>query len=391
MLKCASVHTYEIDDPVIALEEIKARLGEKISLLEHTVGVIMCHPEFVVSGVTEHICKNLPFKLVGATSSAQAVNGEAGELILTLFVLTSNDIRFKTGVTGSLLDDVFKPTAEAYKKAAEGHIELPGLALVFPPLMPEYSGDDFVDAWERVIPGTPVFGSIAIEDDLPFDDSETIHIGQTYKTSMTFILCYGNINPRFLIGTLDEKNTVPYKGEITKSKGSYVHEINNINAYKYFERLGFAADSALIEKYGFVLYVIDQKKRDDYDGVPVVRGLAGFTEDGTAVFRGAMDEGSTFCMLTSDYNGVLSTTQEIIKQIDEFADINGVLLFSCIVRRMVIMRAGNLKELEAVRDTIKPDIPYMIGYAGGELCPTSIISGKPTNRFHNYSLVILII
>ena len=33
LLKCASVYTYEIDDPKTALEEIEAQLNEKITLL----------------------------------------------------------------------------------------------------------------------------------------------------------------------------------------------------------------------------------------------------------------------------------------------------------------------------------------------------------------------
>jgi hypothetical protein len=50
-----------------------------------------------------------------------------------------------------------------------------------------------------------------------------------------------------------------------------------------------------------------------------------------------------------------------------------------------------LLELETVGDSINPDIPYLIGYAGGEICPTSVRDGVPVNRFHNYSLIILIV
>ena len=391
MMKCASVYTYEIDEPGVALEEIKEQLNAKITLLENTVGIVMCHPEFIESGVIKYISENLPFDLVGATTSVQAVNDEAGELILTMFIMTSDDVRFVTGATEDLADDLHGLTKEAYGKAAAGETEQPKLAIIFPPLILEHAGDAYVDAWEKIIPGTPLFGSIAIEDTLPFDDSEAIHNGKNYKTAMTFLLCYGNINPRFLIGTLKKENAVPYRGEITKSRGSFVQEINNINAYKYFCDLGFAADGVLKSNYGFILYAVDQKKRDDYDGVPVVRGLVAFTEDGTAIFRGDMDEGSTFRMLSSDSEDVLLTTREIVKQLNEQADVNGALLFSCIIRRMVAMNTGSLIELEAAKEIINPDIPYMMGYAGGEICPTSIRNGKPTNRFHNYSLVILLV
>lgn len=391
MLKCASIYIYEIDDPEIALEEIKAQLKEKITLLEHSVGIIMCHTEFVGTGVLKHICENLPFELAGVTTSSQAVNGEAGELVLTIFVMSSDDVCFRTGVTESLSEDIEEPTKSAFDKAAIGVSGLPKLALVFPPLILKYAGDSYINAWKQIIPDVPVFGAIAIDDTLNFEGSMTIHNGESYKTAMSFVLCYGNMNPRFFVGTLPENKVMPYKGEITKSNGPFVQEINNMNAYKYFEDIGFASNGALAENFLFVPFVIDQKKREDYDGIPVVRGHVSFTEDGTAIFRGDVDEGSTFTLLTCDPEDVLSTTRQKIEQINQLPDVNGALFFPCIVRHMLTMRISPLIELETVKDTINPDIPFMMGYAGGEICPTSIRNGIPTNRFHNYSLVILVI
>ena len=390
-MNCASVYTYEIDDPDVALEELNSQLLSSITLLENTVGVVMCHPEFVASGAVKHISENLPFEIAGITTSAQAVNCECGGLMLTIFVMTSDDVWFKTGMTADLSDGIRTPTEAAYAMASAGESELPKLAFIFPPLLLEHAGDEYVDAWDRVIPGVPVFGALAIEDTLPFVDSEAIHNAETAKTAMSFILCYGNIKPRFFIGTLHEDKAMPYKGEITKSSGPFVQEINNTNAYKYFNDLGFANNGVLEEKFGFVLYVIDQKKREDYDGVPVVRGLVAFSEDGSAIFRGEMDEGSTFSMLTSNVDDVLSTTRKKISQMNDITDVNGIIMFPCIIRRIVAMSIGPLTELEAIRETLNPDIPFMAGYAGGEICPTSVKNGRPTNRFHNYSLVILVV
>jgi hypothetical protein len=55
------------------------------------------------------------------------------------------------------------------------------------------------------------------------------------------------------------------------------------------------------------------------------------------------------------------------------------------------MYPNPLVELQTALSTIRPDIPFMIGYAGGEICPTSIKNGIPANRFHNYSLVALVV
>jgi len=184
---------------------------------------------------------------------------------------------------------------------------------------------------------------------------------------------------------------MPHKGEITKSSGPFVQEINNINALKYFESIGFISNGALAENFLFVPFVVDQKKRKDYDGIPVVRGHASFTEDGTAIFRGNVDEGSTFTLLTVGSDDVLSITQQKIEQVNRLPDVNGMLAFPCIVRRMITMQHNPLAELEVAKDTINPDIPFMMGYAGGEICPTSVKNGIPTNQFHNYSLAILVV
>jgi len=240
MLKCVSVYTYEIDDPATALEEIKLQIDKKITLLENSIGIIMCNPEFIGSGAVKYLSDNLPFDCAGVTTSSQAVNGEAGEFILTVFIMTSDDAFFKAGVTASVDENIDTPVKNAVGEITAGISEIPKLAIIFPPLILKYAGDAYINALKQVIPDVPVFGTIAIDDSLNFEESETIYNGKNYKTAMPFVLCYGKINPRFLIGTLPENKTMPYKGEITKSSGPFVQEINNINAYKYFESIGFA-------------------------------------------------------------------------------------------------------------------------------------------------------
>ena len=96
-------------------------------------------------------------------------------------------------------------------------------------------------------------------------------------------------------------------------------------------------------------------------------------------------------MVTCDADVVLSSTGQKIKQINDLPDVNGVLLFSCIGRRMMTMRDNPLMELETVKETIRPEIPFSIGYAGGEISPILVKNGIPNNRYHNYSLVILVV
>ena len=391
MIKCASVCTHEIDDIEAAIEEIKKQLDEKITLLDNTVGIIMCHPEFIFSGALEQICENLPFETAGVTTSSQAINGVASELILTIFIMTSDDAQFKVGVTDGYDNGINASIKSAYEKASEGISEQPKLALIFPTISTNYSGDDYVGAWQDFIPDVPLFGTLAMDDTPNFEESKTLCNGAGYQPAMSFVLCYGNINPRFFIGTVPEDNVLPYKGEVTNSNGHLVREINNVNTYKFFESIGFENNGKSAVNYLFLPFAISQKKRDDYDGIPVIRVLSSFSEDGTAMFHGNVDEGSTFALLKCDPDDVIAITKEKIKLVNELPDVNGVLVFSCIVRRIVSMRENSLLELETVRDEIDPGFPFMMGYAGGEICPTLVRGGTPTNRYHNYSLVILVI
>ena len=385
MLKCTSICTSEVDSPEIALSELKEQLGKKLTLLENSVGIIMCHPEFITTGVLKAVCENLPFDTAGITTSSQAVNDGFGELLLTVFVMTSDDVIFKAGVTESVSEDVDAPVKAAYERVAAGTPQNPKLAFVFPPFGLR-AGDAYVRAWEKVLPGTPIFGTCSIDDTANFSECKTVCNGDNYVTAMPFVLCYGNINPRFMIAALSENNVISSKAEVTKAQGNLVFEINNGNALKYFEDMGFA------ESVKFTPFMIDLLKREDYDGVPVIRGHAAFTEDGTAVFYGDVDEGSTFTMLKCDPADVLATTRRKLEEINALPDVNGVILFPCVVRRATLLGTDKpLSELQSAKEMINPEIPFMMGYAGGEICPTSVRNGIPTNRFHNHTLIALVI
>lgn len=390
MLQCATVYTYEIDDPELALREITSQLHEKLPFQKNTVGIVMCHPEYCIAGTAQYVCERLPFDVVGVTTSSQAVNGAEGDMILTLFVMTADDIIFRAGLTESLEDEVEGPTREAYGRASAGMTETPRLALLFPPLILQYAGDVYPAIFSEILPDTPSFGTIAIDDTVFFDTSETIFNGINSKTRMGFVLCYGNIHPRFLVGALPENNVLPYQGEVTKANGPYVSEINNKSAYQYFDELGLTGANLSNGSLYFVPFLIDLRKRQDYDGIPVMRTLAKFEEDGTAIFRGNVDENSIFTLSKCTEEDVVSGARESAEKVNALGNVRGVLSFSCCIRRMVV-GSDYLREMQGVSNTLRPDIPFMFGYAGGEICPTSVRNGKPANRFHNYTLITLIL
>ena len=390
-MECASVFTFEADRPEIALSEIQKQLAEKIILSKNTVGIVMCHPEFIATGVLKHVCENLPFDLAGITTSSQAVNGMYGYIILTIFVMTSDDVSFVTGVTEGLAKGVEGPTRVAYEKSIEGISGDPKLAVIFPPFMP-HDGDSYVRAMEKAMPGAPIFGTLSIDDTATFNECETIFNGTSYKCEMPFIIFYGNIKPRFLIATVSDSPALSSKIAVTKSSGKYVYEINNMNAFEFFSSIGLVDKKGHAGSFQFFPFKVNLPNRNVIDDVPVIRGLGYFTEEGAAVFYGDVEEGSTLSIIPCDVNDILVTTTQTIGQLNEMQNVNGALLFPCSVRRAALQGVGKAsEELQSVMKGIKPEIPHLMGYAGGEICPVSFVDGVPENRFHNYSLVILIV
>ncbi|MCL2873470.1 MAG: FIST C-terminal domain-containing protein [Defluviitaleaceae bacterium] len=388
MLNCASVYTYEIENAEIALLEIKSQLEEKITLLENSIGIIMCHPEFITSGVLKHICDNLPFDAAGTTTTSQAVNDEAGELILTMFVMTADDVRFKSTITDDLNDNINDTVKTAYKKISADEHDPPKLAFIFPPfLVEQYSGDTYIEAWKNILPDTLLFGTLAIDDTLTFKDSETIYNGINKKNAMPFVLCYGNIQPRFLLATLCENSALSLRGVITKSKDNIIYEINHINAQEFFTNAMGLSENLLT----FPL-LIEPPVSDNYDDVPTIRELTFYNEDGAGVLGGNIKEDSTVSLLKFDADSISLPSIPVIEKINDLPDAKGALLFSCVSRRIALMGYNTpLMELQLAKNTIKQDIPFMMGYSGGEICPALNKGGIWSNRYYNYSIVILVV
>jgi hypothetical protein len=385
------MYTYELDDPAIAVQEIMTQL-EKIRLLKNTIGILMCDPEFIDSGVYPAVCQALPFAVAGATTMSQGVNGVADILMLTLMVLTSDDVFFEAGFTEPIPNggDALAPTKTVYEAVAAQLPEKPKLVLVFPPLLLQNSGDRYIEAFEGLCPDTPVFGTLAISDSIDFKNCCTLWNGESSLSRMAFILVAGNVSPHFFIATVSNTNTLPYSGEITKSEGNIVQEINDVRTSEYFESIGFAKHGVLDEGIQFVPLRLDLKKRTDYDGVPVMRAMVTFDENGYGVGRGNMYQNSVFTLINPTGDDTMKTSTELVDKLAAVTNPQAAIIFSCLVRRMTLGDKP-LTEANMIVEKLSGLVPFMFAYAGGEICPTSHSPTKVTNRFHNYSIIACVL
>jgi hypothetical protein len=348
------------------------------------VGIIACHYEFVLSGTVKAINESLPFEVAGTISSVQATGETRGTLLLSLLVLTSDDMDFKTGMTPSLKEDPGKKIEETYAAISGG--EKPALIFAFAPFMLENSGDEYVRAVSQASGGVPCFGTLSVDDTSDFRECYMVYRGEHYRDRMSFILLYGNISPKFYLAAISEHKLLDRAALITSSEGHILKEVNGKPVVEYFEDLGLTKARETSYAMTSLPFMLDYG-----DGTPMVsKVFIGLNEQRYAICAGAMPEGSTLYMGVFDKDDVLLTTGKLIKQaLAETANPSVILAYSCISRSMSLGSAL-FEEVDLIRREVAGKTPILLAYSGGEICPTQINDAVAINRFHNNTFILCV-
>jgi hypothetical protein len=384
MIRALTFSTENIDDPQEAVAEIKEQLEKGPGLLKNTVGIIACHYEFVLSGAVKAVCESLPFDVAGTISSVQAAGDAKGSLLLTILALTSDDVRFKTGITPSLKSEPGKRIGETYKEISGE--EKPALIFAFAPFMIENYGDEYVKTLSEVSGSVPCFGTLAVDDTTDFRECYMLYQGTHYRDKMSLILCYGDLEPRFCLASVSEDRLLDQAALITSSEGHILKEVNGRPVVEFFENLGLTKASETSYAMTSLPFMLDYG-----DGTPMVsKVFIGLNESKHAVCAGIMPEGSTLYMGIFDKNDVLLTTGNLIKKaLGEKANPSVVIGYSCISRSMTL-GSDIFGEVDLVRKEIAGKTPFMVAYSGGEICPTRIDDRIAINRFHNNTFIFCV-
>ena len=388
MIKSMVLHTFEANDPAIALKEIQGQFDEKCTLLANTVGILHCTFDFVESGVVSHICNALPFPIVGGTTIAQATNDTIGTFMLTLMVLTSDDVEFIPACTQGHANDFSDSIERSFLSSSKASALPLKLILAFPPIIEKYSGDSYVDVFDKLSGNVPVFGSFAVEDEIMiYTRNATFYGGECFAEEMVYLLFFGNVNPRFLVSAVSKNANLIEAGTITKAEKNVLHEINGLRTLDFFEQIGFAHEGVLVDGIEFVPFMLSLRGKDGKLTHPFARGFVSFDEQGSGRYRGTMYENATLHISSTSGDDILSASKETTQLINTHENVQAALIYSCIVRHNMLIRSP-LLELESVSKTIRPEIPFMVAYSGGEMCPTSMSDSAVENRYHNFSFIV---
>jgi len=391
MIRSASLYTFEIDDLDHALEDIQSQLNNNLTLLKNTAAILHCEPDFIESGVVAHICNALSFPIVGNTTIAQATNASDGVLMLSMLVFTSDDVLFIPVHTEGHSDDFWGSIQNSFL-SAQPETSLPlKLILAYPPLFDKYPGDDYINAFQNLCGNVPIFGSVATEDEITIKvHSASICNGVSYTDEFSYLLVYGNVSPRFLISAVPQKSDLFEASVITKASSNILQEIDGLRTIDFFEQISLAKNGVLCDGIEFIPFILSLKKEDGSLSHSFVRAIMNLTEEGFAYCRGIMYENAVFSIGSNAASNIINSSKETTQLLNMESNIHAALIYSCVVRRIALVKTPQI-ELEIVRQTIRPDIPFMASYAGGELGPTAMNGSEAENRFHNFSFIICIL
>ncbi|MDR2087898.1 MAG: FIST C-terminal domain-containing protein [Clostridiales Family XIII bacterium] len=380
--------TQEVDFPDEALDEILAQLDIENALLKHSAGILHCGYAFVESGFVPLLCERLPFEIVGFTTIACATGEDFGSDMLSLSVLTSDDVLFSVAHSASFdLRDIAGPLGAAYRRAEAALPARPALVLAQFPLDLSIGVSQMLNAIIAVADGVPVFGSLPCDATPDYHNSVVICNGEVFPHAAALLLLCGNVRPRFFVENVCHSEDMQEQyGIITESDDCVLKRINDMPFLDYIEEIGISREVLQEVKAFPVPFKVNYNEGTK----SLIRVLYSVTSEGHAVFASEMPAGGSIAMQRFNYDSVMETVENMLDLLRSLRDVSGVFLYSCVGRNFQL--GGKAEdEMLRIRARLNGKMPYHLCYAGGEVCPLKDETGVFVNHSHSYSLVACVL
>ncbi|MDR1732011.1 MAG: FIST C-terminal domain-containing protein [Synergistaceae bacterium] len=377
MIKMLTAWTGEIDDIDDAWKDI-CQYIDLDGLKKNSAGLLFCHSDFVESGVAVEICRRLPFDVIGMTTMAGANLYGSSPYGLFLTILTSDDVDFETACTAPLDSKNYREKMTEAYGAARGKLSGdPVFIISFLPYLQDLSGAEIVKSFDSICGGIPIWGSIASGSDMSYEGCRIFGKKTVHEAALAMLLLRGEVTPEFINTSIPERNIRENRGEITDSEGCILRAVNGKAVQSYFEEMGLvirgedSTTTPMLVDYG------DQS-------APVALAIYHIDQEGGLLCGGEVPKGAMIAVGEIDDEGILETAGESIAKILASGRKEGILMLPC-VTRYIMLAPSQGDEMKLVMEGLGKEIPWFLGYSGGEVCPVRDSGGNLHNRFHNFT------
>ena len=374
MIEMLTAHTLEADDTEYALNEILEQLNLDEKARKNCAGFLFCHPDFIETGVAQHIATSLPFEIVGATTVCNLTEGLRDLAGLSISVLTSDTVEFTaSSLPGCHTSDEI---AMVYRESVGERNGIP--SLIFP-FATSAVGDNAVRILDELTDGgTVFFGTNAVDNTADSSQAVALHNGTIFHDGLVLLMAWGEIKATFHVKEIGNDMVQKQHAIITKSDGHVIISINDICPADYLSSVGISREQAAGNLHA-IPFIVDLQ-----DGTaPVARVFYDLTPEGHIVTGAVMPENATVAVGTLEKNDILRLTTEALSGVLDSGKSNGLLLFPCVSH----FWAMEDTPFALIQDRLDGVIPYHVFYSGGEICPVFSENGKMHNRFHSFTCV----
>jgi hypothetical protein len=346
--------------------------------------MLHCHEDFLQTGAARAICGILPFDVIGCTVIGSAVPGAAGPYLLSLTVLTSDDVVFAAGASEPIEDSPDGPMEKLYGRILASLPEPPSFCILCDPFLQACTSERLLRKLNALAGNVPIFGLRAFDSSQDHAASCTIHNGASLHDSAALIAMSGDVDPVFLLENRVEGRVFNQHAVITDAEENLLKKVNGIPAIEYFASLGLVKNGVILGRESLIFLVHTR------DGPPVCRVYLDTTPEGYIVCAGDMPVRAELQLEIIDPESVISSARKLVNDALRLAPGKSMLLASCVIRSWAL-GMNELLEMETVAECAGRNAPWHFVYGGGEICPSRDATGRWINRFHNATLVICLL
>lgn len=377
MLRSYTLTTGEIDMAEEAVSDILAQLGH-CQLGKNTVGIVVCHHDFVTGGVYQAVASAMPFPLVGFTSYLQTSEKGSGPYFLDITVLTGDDVCFSTASLDPA-DESERAVAHAYGRASAALDAAPAVVFTFISQQMPMENSDYVRLLGDASGGVPSFGGVSINSGAKGDPTYVLLGDRLITEGAIMLLVGGNVRADFGYANFPISNISPVNAIVTRADGEWVREINGTPMLEYLKKGNYLADGDLQLALAMLPILFQPKGASR----PIGRNVRGVNEQGHIQFFGGVPEGSALRIGRNMIEDIVPIARGLASDMrDRNPDAKAFLVFSC-VARYVALTGAPMSEMADITEALPKDTPLAACYVYGEVCPTS----DGDNRFHNGSII----
>ncbi|MDR1655985.1 MAG: FIST C-terminal domain-containing protein [Deltaproteobacteria bacterium] len=378
MIRALIAQTNEIDEIDLAVVSILAQLELGHNLLKNSVGLLFCHFESLVPGLLEALCRSLPFNVTGSgTPMSTSQTNLTGFSLLTLVVLTSDDVYFSLGLSEPLGHDLELTTRELTTRLTNGLNQAPKLGFIFaPPISKNFHASHLPKFFSAALNNCPLFGCLSCDFAPLTVNPKVIFNDQCYENRFSLLLFYGLIKPKFNLINIPEKKALKQRAIISKVNGNRLIEVNGIPILDYLN--GMDVTDSLQSLLTMPLLVTKP------DGETKICMLTGFTSEGHGVCSQDIPLNSTLGLAGFDETDVFRTAKELTEEL-KWEQFDFCLILSCLGRNLSL-GLNYMLEFDHFRSSLGNMLPYVVIYSGGEFCPEINSQGACSNSFSTLAL-----